>query len=160
MSDGDVYCSNSNAGGVRGASCCFFSPLSVRKMCDCYLTSRYPPILLNNVRLQKDMCWFVIRTDKLISSVQVGLAGSLHDYVTLLQVHNFFFFFHDDIFFSPYQCHFFEKKKNMTRTVRSVRCHAYQIVCSALTFFVSQVKAVKYIQWMIFNSLSTPCSAV
>lgn len=53
-----------------------------------------------------------------------------------------------------------KKKKNMTRTVRSVHCHAYQIVCSALTFFVSQVKAVKYIQWMIFNSLSTPCSAV
>lgn len=38
--------------------------------------------------LETAMCWFVIQTDKLNSSVQVCLAGSLHDYVTLLQVHN------------------------------------------------------------------------
>lgn len=64
---------------------CFFS---VREISECYLTSRYPPILLNNVghSLETAVCWFVIRTDKLNPSVQVCLAGSLHDYVTLLQV--------------------------------------------------------------------------
>lgn len=68
---------------------------SVRVVGECYLTSRYPPISLNNVglRLETAMCWFVIQTDKLNSSVQACLAGSLHDYVTLLQVHNSFLIF-------------------------------------------------------------------
>lgn len=49
---------------------------------------------------------------------------------------------------------FFCKKKNYDKNTqtRNVHCHAYQIVCSALSFFVSQVNTVKYIQWMIFNS--------
>lgn len=34
-----------------------------------------------------ERCWFVIWTDKLKSSVQVCLAWSLHEYVTLPQVH-------------------------------------------------------------------------
>lgn len=70
----------------------FFSVMGIG---ECYLTSRYPPVLLNNVghRLQTAMCWFVMWTDKLNSSVQACLAGSLHDYMTLLQVHNSFLIF-------------------------------------------------------------------
>lgn len=60
------------------------------------------------------MRWFVIRADKLISSVQVGSAGSLHDYVTLLQVHNIFPDLHDAGSYHMSSI-WKEKKKNMTR---------------------------------------------
>lgn len=48
----------------------------------------------------------------------------------------------------------FAKKKinhDKNTQTQNVHCHAYQIVCSALSFFVSQVNTVKYIQWMIFQ---------
>lgn len=139
---------------------------SVREISECYLTSRYPPILLNNVghRLETAMCWFVIQTDKLSSSVQACLAGSLHDYVTLLQVHKSFLIFMMGflILSQAYSLFFFfyfffatkKKKRNHDKNTWkwNVHCHAYQIVCSALSFFVSQVNTVKYIRWMIFNS--------
>lgn len=82
---------------------------SIRKMTECYLASRYPPILLNNAshRLTTPMCWFVIWTDKLNSSVQVCLAGSLHDYVTLRQVHNSFLIFTMGVFLSSQTYSFF-----------------------------------------------------
>lgn len=134
--------------------------LFVREISECYLTFRYPPILLNNVghRLKTAMCWFVIQTDKLNSSVQVCLAGSPHDYVTLLQVHNsslismmgFLILCQAYSLFLLSFCKKINHDKN-TKT-QNVHCHAYQIVCSALSFFVSQVNTVKYIQWMIFNS--------
>lgn len=135
--------------------------LSVREISECYLTSRYPPILVNNVghRLETAMCWFVIWTDKLNSSVQECLAGSLHDYVTLLQVHNSFLIFMMRFLISCQAYSFcfvlfFCKKKKINHDkntqTRNVHCHAYQIVCSALSFFVSWVNTVKYIQWMIF----------
>lgn len=49
-----------------------------------------------------------------------------------------------------------KRRENMTRTLGSVSCHAYQVVCRALTFFVSQVRTVKYIQWMIFSRYPLP----
>lgn len=132
---------------------------------ECYLTSRYPPILLNNVghRLETAMCWFVMWTDKLNSSVQACLAGSLHDYMTLLQVHNSFLIFTMGFLTAAYLFFFsfiylffiFILKKinhDSDTQTQNVHCHAYQIFCSALSFFVSQVNTVKYIQWMIFNS--------
>lgn len=139
--------------------------LCIRRVCDCYLPPTDPAISLNNARLQKDMCWFVIRTDKLISCVQVGLAGSLHDDVTLLQVHLFFFF--RPILSSQWHLssanRFYLQKKKEKKTWRahwevrlSCSCHAYQVVCRALTFFVSQVRTVKYIQWMIFSRYPLP----
>ncbi len=117
--------------------------LSVREISECYLTSRYSPILLNNVghRLVTAMCWFVIQADKLNSSVQVCLAGSLHDYVTLLQVHNSSLIFTMGflILCRAYSLFFSSAKKinhdKNTRT-QNVHCHAYQIVCSALSFFL------------------------
>lgn len=103
---------------------------SVREISECYLTSRYPPILLNNVghRLETAMCWFVIQTDKLNSSVQACLAGSLHDYVTLLQVHKSFLIFMMGFlilsqayslffFFLLFFCNKKKKKETMTRTL-------------------------------------------
>lgn len=122
---------------------CYF--LSVSEISECYLTSRYPPILLKIVgyRLETAMCWFVIQTDKLNSSVQVCLAGSLHDYVTLLQVYNSFLIFRMGFlilcqtysFFFPFFKFFGEKKKHDKNTKTwNVHCHAYQIVCSVLFF--------------------------
>lgn len=47
---------------------------------------------------------------------------------------------------------FSKRKKKKKHWTQNVHCHAYQVVCSDLSFFVSQVNTVKYIQWMIFNS--------
>lgn len=114
----------------------FFSSMCVRRMCDCYLPPTDPPISLNNARLQKDMCWFVIRTDKLISCVQVGLAGSLHDDVTLLQVHNFSFFFLPHLiftmtsFFPPTdRSHFYSQKKKKEKRKHDENTRKCQLPC-------------------------------
>lgn len=128
---------------------------SIRDFSECYLMSTYLPISLNNVShiLKTAVCWFVIWTDKLNSSVQVCLAGSLHDYLTLLQVHTSFLIFTMRflILHRSYSFFFFQKKWQEHWT-QNVHCHAYQVVCSAISFFVSQVNTVKYIRWMIFNS--------
>lgn len=156
LSDGDIDCPECcrqldnppvicSTGGAWG-----LEVISVREISDCYLTSRYPPILGKSVghTLKTAMCWFVIRADKLNSSVQVCIAGSLHDYVTLLQVHNFFLDLHDSI---SYHLSFFckRKKNNWWDMKCSLPCISDSLQCS---FFVSQVNTVKYIQWMIFNS--------
>lgn len=113
----------------------------------------YPP------RLRTTKCWFVIWADKLNSSVQVCLAGSLHDYVTLPQVHNSFLIFmmgfliESNIFSLLFFLFFFNnRKKNHDRNSQSkfsLPCISDRLQCS---FFVSQVNTVKYIRWMIFNS--------
>lgn len=68
-------------------------------------------------------------------------------------------YLHNDIFLPPTL--FICKKKKKTwqahcEVCLSCSCHAYQVVCRALTFFVSQVRTVKYIQWMIFNRYPLP----
>ena len=82
------------------------------------------PSFWNNVghRLETAVCWFVIQTDRLNSSVQVCLAGSLHDYVTLLQVHNSYL--HDGVsylvsnIFSLFFFFFFFLKKKKKEIIK------------------------------------------
>lgn len=126
---------------------------SVRKISECYLTSRYPPILLNNVghRLETAMCWFVIQTDKLNSSVQVCLAGSLHDYVTLLQVHNSFLIFTMGFLiscqaYSLFFLFFVEKKikpwQEHSDTKCSLPCISDSLQCSFFLCVTSQYSKI------------------
>lgn len=114
------------------------------------------PSFWNDVghRLETAVCWFVIQTDRLNSSVQVCLAGSLHDYVTLLQVHNSYL--HDGVsylasnifsLFFPFFFFFCKKRNNKINHDKNtqtgnVHCHAYQFAV-LFSFFVSQVNTVK-----------------
>lgn len=85
-----------------------------------------------------------IWTDKLDSSVQVYLAGSLHDYVTLLQVHNSFFFMMT-FFYSKSQTYsdfFFTVTKNNMTMTQNCHYHAYPNVCSALFCVTSQYSKI------------------
>lgn len=112
--------------------------------------------------LEAAACWSVIRTDKLNSSVQVCLAGSLHDYLTLLQVHTSFLILNRWGFLS-YIEHTLslkiltnkKKQKWLDHWTQAVHCHAYQVVRVALSFFVSQVDTVKYIQYGEWFSIAT-----
>lgn len=110
--------------------------------------SRHPPILLNNVghRLETAMCWFVIRNDKLNSSVQACFAGSLHDYVTLLQVHNSFLVSVMGFLILSQAYSLFlankkkGKKKTMTRTLRneiSMTMHIISCISEFAVLFLS-----------------------
>lgn len=130
MFDGDVYCSNrvgnlnfflkksffkSNAGGVRGASLRFFFPLSLSGRC--VIATLLPDI--------HPSCWIMSGFKRTRVDLWSGLTSSSHlckwawlgHCMTMWPCCRFitFFFFHDDIFFSPYQCHFFlEKKRKRT----------------------------------------------
>lgn len=120
---------------------------SVREISRCYLTSKYPPIVLNNVghRLETAKCWFVIQTSSTHLSKRVWLGhcmimwpccrfinlslSSWWGFLSCVQ-HTFSFLFQK-----------INHDKNTQK--RNVHCHAYQIFCSALSFFVSQVNTVK-----------------
>lgn len=117
---------------------------SVRDFSECYPMSRYLSILLNNIGhiLGTAMCWFVIWTDKLNSSVQVCLAGSLHDYLTLLQVHNsFLIFMMRFLLLHEAYSLFFQKKKRKKRTLNtkcSLPCISGRLQCSFFLCVTSQ----------------------
>lgn len=125
-----------------------------RNFRECYLTSRSPPVLLNNDghMLKTLVCWFVIRTDKLNSSVQVCLAGSLHDYLTLLQAHNSLFIVMMRFLISnqAYSLFLYKKWWEHSDIKPSLPCISGHLQCNF--FLVSHVSTVKYIRWMIFNS--------
>ena len=72
----------------------------------------------------------MIRTDKLKSSVQVCLAGSLHDYVTLLQVHNSSIFMMRFLISSQTYSLFLPLEEKKYYMKRSLPCISDHLQCS------------------------------
>lgn len=103
----------SDAGGVGGASCCFFFPLSLSGRC--VIATLLPDI--------HPSCWIMSGFKRTCVDLWSGLTSSSHlckwawlgHCMTMWPCCRFItFFFHNDIFFSPYQCHFFFCKKKRT----------------------------------------------
>lgn len=113
---------------------------SVRMISECYLTSRYPLILPNNVGHRLKQPCVDLWSGLTISTHLCKCAWLGHCMiVTLLQVHNSLFF--HLLWRVCLSCvkHFsfifvFLQKINLDKITPDVHCHAYRIVCSDIFF--------------------------
>lgn len=129
---------NSNRGVWQD---CFFT-MSGRLVIVTWPPDTHPTYLILLVTGTKQSCWFVIRADRLNSSVQVCLAGSPHDYVTLLQVrldlHDGVSYLVSSIFFF-----YFSLLEKMTRTLKcSLPCISNSLQCAFFLCVPSQYSKV------------------